>query len=83
MRNGKLVHVPAQGIRIGPLKKGLLGSFGYKDVKYMTEKQRHAALYKAIKKLGPVHVERSLYAIATLSHNPTFKKNADWVRSIR
>lgn len=83
MRNGKMVHVPAKGI--GPLRKGLLGSFGYRDIKHMSMDKRHAALKRAIRELGPLHVERALYAVATYNKrrapgaSSIFRKNAKWV----
>jgi Family of unknown function (DUF5771) len=89
MRNGKVVHVPAKGVTIGPLRKGLLGSFGYRDIKHMTVNQRHAALKRAIRELGPLHVERALYAVATYNKrtapraSSVFRKNAKWVSRLR
>jgi len=78
-RDGKLVHVPSKlipgrrphgtykGKGIGRLQKGLLGRYGYSDVKNLTVAQRHAALRRAVKGLGLRHVERSLIAASTYS----------------
>ena len=41
---------------IGPLKKGRLTKFGYHDVHYLSETQRHSALRKAVEKFGSLSV---------------------------
>jgi hypothetical protein len=86
-RDGRRVHVPpcliknrgshGRGkVQIGPLKKGLLGHYGYYHVKNMTVSQRHAALKKAIRKLGRLHVERSLTAAATYTKRTSPKSSS-------
>lgn len=70
---------------IGPLKKGELQRFGY--AYKLPEGDRHTALYRAIKELGPLNVYRKLDAVAKLTHltNPqasaTFGGDRDWIRS--
>lgn len=81
-RDGTRVHVPAHMIRdrgapgkgfrgpgagIGRLRKGLLGRYGYSDVKHMSVDERHRALRRAVESLGRLHVERSLIAASTYS----------------
>lgn len=54
---------------IGPLMKGALGKFGYRDTKNMDERQRHAALNNAIKAYGSLPVYRKVRVLATLHKN--------------
>lgn len=54
-------------VRIGPLEKGLLAKYGYSDVKHLTLVQRHAALLKAFRALGRLHLEHSLIAARVYS----------------
>jgi Family of unknown function (DUF5771) len=95
-RDGKRVHVPATLIKnrgatgrgkqlIGPLRKGLLGKYGYGDVKHMSLKARKEALAKAVRALGRLHVEKSLIAASTYTKRTSpmssrrFKANERWV----
>jgi len=84
-RDGTRVHVPAKlikgtrsrsSVRIGPLRKGLLGRYGYGSVKQMTEARRHAALRRAVKGLGRRHVERSLTAAETFTKRTSPRASA-------
>jgi len=71
---------------IGPLKKGMLTSYGYHPVEAMTN--RHKALSKAITKgkEAPLSVFRRLQAISTLTKRTLprasriYKQDAVWVR---
>ena len=95
-RDGKRVHVPATLIKnrgapgrskklIGPLRKGLLGRYGYGNVKDMTLRARKAALARAVKELGRLHVEKALIAAATYTKRTSpvssrrFRANERWV----
>lgn len=97
-RDGKRVRVPAKLIQnrgapgrgkelIGPLRKGLLGRFGYSDVKNMSLKERKVALAQAVHTLGKLHVQKSLIAASTYSKRTSpessrrFKANKKWVTS--
>ena len=72
---------------IGPLKKGMLTSYGYHPVEAMTN--RHKALSKAITKgkEAPLSVFRRLQAISTLTKRTLprasriYKQDAVWVRA--
>lgn len=86
-RDGTRVHVPAHMIRdrgapgrgrdrIGPLRKGLLGQFGYGNVKHMSQVERHAALERAMRSLGRRHVERSLIAASTYTKRTSPRSSA-------
>ena len=89
-RDGRRVHVPstrgAPG-RIGPLRKGLLGRYGYGNVKDMSLRARKAALARAVRELGRLHVEKSLIAASTYTKRTSpvssrrFRANERWVAS--
>jgi len=71
----------------GPLKKGMLTSYGYHPVE--TKTNRHKALSKAITKgkQAPLSVFRRLQAISTLTKRTLprasriYKQDAVWVRA--
>jgi hypothetical protein len=69
---------------IGPLRKGELKQFGYSVA--IPKEQRHAALRKAVQKLGELSVYRKLDAVAKLSlrvapeASKVFEDDRDWVR---
>jgi len=71
---------------IGPLKKGTLAQFGYKDVKKMTIKNRRIALTKCVKKLGNNTCWRKLNAIFVYNKNTNpkiskiFMDDRDWIK---
>jgi hypothetical protein len=57
------------------LRKGTLGRFGYDNLKTLSDKDRHQALEKAIKKLGPLVVMRKVNILLVYSrNNPQMKK---------
>ena len=100
-RKGKRSLVPEQCIRdigtpgkgyrngpgIGPLRKGELTKYGYKNVSELSVADRHAALEKAIAEYGSLGVWRKLNAVAvytkrTLPHiSKIFKADMDWIRA--
>ncbi|AYV81943.1 MAG: hypothetical protein Harvfovirus83_4 [Harvfovirus sp.] len=84
-RNGSRVHVKGRCVSdrgkrayspklIPPLKRGLLGQFGYNM--RQSKEARHRALDKAVKKLGRSEVSKHVRALVTLqrwnpsSHDP-------------
>ena len=86
VRNGKVVHVKSTlyrrgvgfkgpGKGIGSLKKGLLGRYGYYDVKNMSERSRMSALRRAERALGRTHVKRSLIAASTYTKRTSPKSS--------
>ncbi len=99
-KKGKRVHVseqcirdvgaPGKGLRdgpgIGPLRKGELTQFGYEHVLKLSEKDRHAALTKAVEAYGPLSVWRKLNAVAVYTRrispasSQIFKADMDWIR---
>jgi len=89
-RDGKRVHVPSTLIkdRIGKLRKGLLGRYGYSEVKKMSVARRHAALRRAARRLGTRHVERSLIAASTYTKRTSprssaiFRANERYIRRL-
>lgn len=56
-------------VRIPIHFSGVLGKYGYSDIKHKSTRARHSALAKAVKSLGPTDVIRRLNAIATLQKN--------------
>jgi hypothetical protein len=101
-KKGKHSLVPEQCIRnigapgkgysrggpgIGPLRKGELAKYGYKNIQQLGERERHAALEKAIKAYGSLGVWRKLNAVAVYTRriapgaSRIFKADMDWVRS--
>ncbi len=82
---------PGKGYRdgpgIGPLRKGELTKYGYKNVLELSVADRHAALQKAIAEYGSLGVWRKLNAVAvytkrTLPHiSKIFKADMDWIRA--
>lgn len=81
---------PGKGIRdgpgIGPLRKGELTRFGYEHVLKLSEKDRHAALTKAVEAYGSLTVWRKLNAVAVYTRrispasSQTFKADMNWIR---
>jgi hypothetical protein len=73
---------------IGPLAKGDLTKFGYKDVKSMTKEKRHRSLTKAIRAHGYLPIIKKLNAIAVLSKNrdkvgsALFKEDQQWLSGL-
>lgn len=101
-KKGKHSLVPEQCIRdrgapgkgytrggpgIGPLRKGELAKYGYKNIQQLSERERHVALEKAIKAYGSLGVWRKLNAVQVYSRrlapnaSRIFKADMDWVRS--
>lgn len=99
---GKRVHVPEGCIKdtgspgkgykyggpgIGPLRKGELSKYGYKDVANMSTDARHKALDSAILVLGSLGVWRKLNAVAVYTKNTAphvskiFKADMDWIKA--
>lgn len=71
--------------KIGPLRKGELSKYGYST--RLPRDQRHAALRKAIDKLGSNNVYHKLDAVTKLSvrtdpkRSHTFSIDRDWVKN--
>ena len=70
-----------------PLRKDVLGKYGYKDVKRTSKQKRHRALHKAINDEKPLSVYRRLVALSTLNkykdpslHNK-FRDDAEWIKT--
>lgn len=79
---------PGKGTdRIGPLKKGTLGQYGYEHVRSMSKDQRETALTQAVKQLGWLPVWRKLNAIHVLTKNThpslsrIFSQDRNWVKN--
>lgn len=72
-------------VRIGPLRKGTLGKYGYK-VRYSTQ-QRHDSLKRAALSEGYLPIFRKLIAVSTLqkNRNPAvshaMRADAEWVKA--
>lgn len=70
------------------LRPGVLGEYGYKNVKNMTELSRHRALLKVIREGGeePLSLFRRLNALMVLFKykdpklSSIFKKDRDYIR---
>ena len=69
--NGKVIRVkasktttPYTGPKIGPLRKGTLGKYGYKA--YASDAVRRKALRSAVKAYGALSVFRKLGSVMTL-----------------
>lgn len=91
----KDLGLPGKGkTLIGPLVKGSLGEFGYKNVKDLSVSQRHSSLNKfvkhhakrATKENAVLSAYRKLIAVSTLNKNtnPKFsaiaRQDADWLK---
>lgn len=66
------------------LKKGELGPFGYMDLKNISANQRHRALKKAIKVLGPLPVMRKINILMVFSRkhpdlSNLYKSDKEWI----
>jgi hypothetical protein len=82
---------PGKGTRrspgIGPLRKGDLSKYGYKNVVRLSASQRREALRKAIKEYGALTTWRKLNAVHVYSRytapesSHVFKLDMDWIRS--
>ena len=57
------------GVRVRLRHRGMLGQFGYRGVKTLTQAQRHAALTAAAVRLGPTVVIRRLSVLAVFTKN--------------
>ena len=100
-RKGTRVLVPEQCIRdvgnpgkgyrngpgIGPLRKGELTKYGYKNVAELSVADRHKALEKAIDEYGSLGVWRKLNAVAVYTKrtlpkiSKIFKEDMNWIRA--
>jgi len=75
------------GAGIGPLRKGNLSVFGYKDVRTLSEEQRHKALEAAVSKYGSLSIWRKLNALFVYTRNTApdssvlFHADRDWVKA--
>ncbi len=70
--------------RIGPLKKGRLTKFGYVHVKELSQKERHAALRKAVNSLGSLTVWKMVNVLYVYNKRhgavgTLFKSDRDWI----
>jgi len=71
---------------IGPLKKGDLTKYDYKNVKKLSAKVRHNALKRAVRVYGPLTLFRKLNAVYIYNKNTNktvsriFKRDRDWVK---
>ncbi|MEM3062133.1 MAG: hypothetical protein QW303_01115 [Nitrososphaerota archaeon] len=73
-------------VRIGPMQKGLLSDYGYRDLKHSSVEDRHKALERASKDIPPMTVFRTVNALSVLHKNkPQLHKilesDKHWVRS--
>ena len=84
------IGAPGKGYRngpgIGPLRKGELTKYGYKDVVHMPVADRHAALRKAVAEFGSLGVFRKLNAVHVYTRrvapaaSRVFKEDLEWIR---
>ena len=71
---------------IGPLHKGDLAEFGYKNVATLSQKRRHLALVRAVRVYGPLSVFRKLNAVYVYTRHTApvssaiFKLDRDWIQ---
>ena len=99
-RKGKHTLVPEQCIRdigapgkgykngpgIGPLRKGELTKYGYKNVVHMPVAERRAALRKAVAEFGSLGVFRKINAVQVYTRrvapaaSRVFKEDMEWIR---
>ena len=72
---------------IGRLRKGNLSVFGYKDIRTLSEEQRHTALEAAVSKYGSLSIWRKLNALFIYTRNTApdssvlFHADRDWVKA--
>ena len=100
-RGGREIFVPAScitdrglpgkgfkgdGEGIGPLRKNMLGQFGYHDAVHMTSDARRRSLRRAVRAYGATAVGRMLNAIAVYNKRTApasaavFNVDRKWVR---
>jgi hypothetical protein len=84
---GKGLIAGKPGAGIGRLRKGNLSVFGYKDVRTLSEEQRHKALEAAVSKYGSLSIWRKLNALFVYTKNTApdssvlFHADRDWVKA--
>jgi hypothetical protein len=84
---GKPGKTPAADKVLPKLKPGMLGQFGYHDVKNLTLKERHAALTKSVQNAGYATTIRRLNAVANYDKlsdpvaHKIFRADMNWVRN--
>lgn len=83
----KTVSSAARSVMIKLDNRGVLGSFGYKDVKKLSIAARRAALHRAAKQLGWAYIVRRLnvlYIFNKRRHPDTaalFRADRDYARA--
>lgn len=87
------VGAPGKGLitggpGIGPLRQGDLSKHGYSRIAQMSERDRHAALQKAIAEYGSLTVWRKLNALYVYTRRTSpatsmsVKQDMDWIRRV-
>ena len=68
------------------IEKDILGKYGYKNIKELSEQKRHIFLHKAIKENKPLSIYRRIVALSTLNKNKDhklykiLKDDANWIK---
>jgi len=69
------------------LEKGVLGKYGYKDLKNKTDRERHASLNRALKDIKPLPLFRRVNALYVVNKNQDpglakkLKEDRDYIKS--
>jgi len=78
-----------KGEQLFVLEKGVLGKFGYEDVRSMSTTARQSSLRDALKKIKPLSLYRRLNALYVLNKDKNknlakiFKDDAEWIKTTR
>jgi hypothetical protein len=69
------------------IEKDVLGKYGYKNIKELSDKKRHKSLNRAINENKPLSIYRRIVALATLNKNKDsklyeiLKDDANWIKT--
>lgn len=69
------------------IEKDVLGKYGYKNIKELSEQKRHVSLHRAINENKPLSIYRRIVALATLNRNKDYKlyeilkNDANWIKT--
>lgn len=75
-----------KGPKLFTLKKGVLGQYGYEDIKNMTADARHKALGRAVRANNGLEIFQRVNALAILNKNtnPSMatlaRRDANWIK---
>lgn len=87
--SGKASKIDIKQKQLFVLKKGLLSKYGYFNVNYMSENERHKALKLALIDIQPLSLFRELNALYVFNENKDphlanlFKQDRNWIKTTK